>query len=200
MNETCAILFADQKSTIVSEIKISDSEKSEVVSRTLPSGSYWKIYNGGRSISGFPLASSNRFVLSYSVITESAVLPLISFIVLQEYDFMAAILQRRLIGIQSAYYRRMRRFFDLNETHTRLLATNISSLRVSRSEEIPNIKASKTKQPYKNALHWRVIENAIISLAINKKERIVDFCTLSLEEDNRFKLIGIAEESAYPQS
>ncbi len=197
MNEACLILFADKKSTIVSEITINDGEKWEVISKTFPKGSFWKLYDGGRSISCFPLASSNRFAISYSVITDSAVLPLISFIVLQDYNYIESVLQRRLNGIQSAYYRRMRRFFNLNETYTRLLAKNISSLRVSRSEEIPRIKINGYKHLYKDALQWRVIENAIISLAINSRGQMVNFCTLSLEEDDRFKFIGIAEERAY---
>ena len=194
MNESCLILFADQKFTIVSENTVSDSEKSEIIGKVLPKGSHWKLYSGGRSLACFSLDSSNRFVLSYSLITNSAVTPIINFIVLQEYNSIAGILQRRLVGIQSAYFRRMHIFCDLSESQARLLTQNLISLRVSWKSEIPNIKVTKMKHNYVDAYQWRAIENAIISLSSMNMKKIVGFRTLSLQTDESLPLVGVAEK------
>lgn len=195
MNETCLILFADQKSNIVSEKTISEREKNEVISKSLPKGSYWKLYSGGRSLACFSLGSSDRFALSYSVITDSAVIPIINYIILQEYDTLARILWRRLAGIQSAYFRRINRFIALSESPAILFARNLLSLRVSGKEETPTIKFNKKRHQYEDALQWRTVENTIISLASRNMKKISDFRTLSLETDDNFKLIGIADKN-----
>lgn len=193
MNESCLILFADQKSTIVSEKTLSNNEKSEIIQIALPKGSHWKLYSGGRSLACFPLNSSNRFALSYSVITDSAIVPIINFIVLQEYNSIERILQRRLIGIQSAYFRRMHFFYNLSESQANILTQNLLSLRVTRKEEFPGVQSNEIKYEYIDAFQWRAVENAIINHASSNTKKIISFRTLSLQTDNNAQLIGIAK-------
>ena len=193
MNETCLLLFADKKFTVVSDTQISNDEKSEIVSRALPKGSYWKKYTGGRSITFFSLDSSQRVVLCYSVITDDISIPAINFIILQEYGAVAGILQRQLIGIQSAYYRRMRRFFCLGESQAVLLSRNLLSLRVSGKDKFPAVQKPKGEYYFSNPLEWRVIENTIISTASKNLKKIVSFRTLSLQIDRNIQIVAVAQ-------
>lgn len=198
MNDSCLILFADQKSTTVSEKTVSDYEKNEIIKRAFPKGSFWKSYSGGRSLACFSIDNSSRFALCYSAITDSTVVPLVDFIIiLREYNLIASIIQRGLPGIQSAYFRRINRFVNLNKTQSKLLIQNILLLRATGKEKFPNITISK-KYRYEDAIQWRNIENAIIHLAFSKTKGIFDFRTLSLEIDDDFWLTGVAEKNFSP--
>lgn len=194
MNGSCLILFADSDFNLLSEIPIDTRLANELVTRSLPKGSHWGLFTGARSLSFFSLEDNERFVLSYSVITESSDVPIINFLLLGSYVVIASILKRQLIGIQSAYFRRLSRFKNLDEIQSTLLIRNILSLRVSKAYSgNSSSRKHKVSQVYKNPTQWLDVEQSIISVAAKDLRRIRSFRTLTLQPEKGFPFLGVAD-------
>lgn len=198
MNEYCAIILADANFTLMSNVPIDRETKDELIAKSFPKGSNWRPYAGARSLSFFPVGRPpHDFALCYSIITENSDIPVISFIILSNcYCTMASILRRRLVGIQSAYFRRMGRFQDLNSMQARVLVANLLSLRTStnRMTTFRLIRKKRYYRVYKSPLQWRdEVENEIVDFASENLQRIPAFKTLSLQVEDCFSIIGVVQ-------
>lgn len=194
MNETCLIFFADKNFTILSDGLFSDKEKSEIISKALPKGSYWKLYTGERSIAYFTLQSSQRSALIYSVITDSITIPAVNFIILLDKFAITSVLRRKLTGIQSAYFRTMGRFYNLDKTQANLLVNNLLSFRTTEKRQYSPV-GIKSEYDYIDFAQWRSVENSVINVATNNIKNLLSFRTLSLKTDGSVQVAGVVRKS-----
>jgi hypothetical protein len=193
MNECCVVLFANADFAHISNCSINTSIKSELISKAFPKGSNWRLFAGARSLAIFPFDNStNIFSLCYSVITDSIDVPVISFVIISTEYGIQRILNRQETGIQSAYFRRMGIFENLDKRAANLLAGNLISLRISENRPYVSGKPLKITESFQNSSQWRDnVEKPIIQVASKNLTQPLTFRTLSLKPDNTFQAIGI---------
>jgi len=196
-NECCLILLADAEFTLISSLPIDSETKSDLVGKGFPKGSNWKLYAGARSLAFFSIEHSvSSFALSYSVITASRDVPVISFIILHDYYTMARILRRQLVGIQSAYFRRIDKFQGMSSTQTKILMENMLPLRTStfKVAVFPFLTRRSYRKRYETSLQWRdEVENGVICSATRDLHKIHHFRTLSLQFESQYSVSGIVQ-------
>lgn len=195
MDGNCLILFADSDFKLESESIVGDNIANILMMKALPNGSHWRQLAGGRSIAFFSLIDA-QYALSYSLITENIDIPIISFIILGNYIEMARILQRQLIGIQSAYFRRCSRFSKLDKIQTSLLVQNILSLRISSLPFENDLKKKKKIMTnYRSANEWIDVEQSLLALASANMRALANFRTLTLQIEEEFDLLGVVQSA-----
>jgi hypothetical protein len=199
MSEICSIFFSDVNFTVLSDGRLSNVAQNEIRQKVFPNGSNWKMYAGARSLCFFQVsATSSQYVLGYSLITKDIDASIISFVIMSDYTSMVAILKRRIVGIQSAYLRRINRFLEIERNSTLKLVSNLLFLYANATSPVLIDSVQRWERTqiglFENPLLWRVIEGSVIESATKKLQNVVSFRTLTLQKERNFSVVAIAKQ------